>query len=175
MGITEEAVGWVGREPGVALAVAAGLQGFALLLVFWSFARHNRLARRVRQILRGVNGANLEQALRERAEQIERLAADADSALRQARENADALSRALDKVGVVRYDAFADVGGAQSFSLALLDAHDCGVVLSGIHSRADVRVYAKPVECGESPVALTNEERRAIREARPSRGDGARA
>ena len=76
----------------------------------------------------------------------------------------------LQKTGLIRYDAFDGVGGQQSFSLALLDADDNGLVLSGLFSRHDMRVYAKPVEGGASPQALTAEERQAIAASRTADG-----
>jgi hypothetical protein len=77
-------------------------------------------------------------------------------------DNAEAIRLCLQRVGLVRYDAFADVGGEQSFSLALLDGSSNGLVVSGLYSRNDMRVYAKPVVAGRSPMSLTEEEMRAI-------------
>jgi hypothetical protein len=78
----------------------------------------------------------------------------------------------------VRYDAFPDVGGEQSFSVALLDAAGSGMVLTGLYSRNDMRVYAKPVVGGSSPHSLTEEERKAIAGAcagGPATQEGTRA
>ncbi|HEX9075532.1 MAG TPA: DUF4446 family protein, partial [Anaerolineae bacterium] len=60
---------------------------------------------------------------------------------------------------------FPDKGGDQSFTVAILDDHADGVVLSGLHSRADSRVYAKPVVRGQSNYTLTGEEKDAIARA----------
>jgi Protein of unknown function (DUF4446) len=69
------------------------------------------------------------------------------------------------RVGMVRYDAFEDVGGRLSFSCALLDEHGAGVVLTSINGRQDTRVYAKPVAGGTSTYNLSLEEEEAIRQA----------
>jgi hypothetical protein len=69
------------------------------------------------------------------------------------------------RVGVLRYDAFEDVGGRLSFSCALLDEHGTGVVLTSINGRQETRVYAKPVTAGESTYNLSREEEEAIRQA----------
>jgi hypothetical protein len=69
------------------------------------------------------------------------------------------------RVGVLRYDAFEDVGGRLSFSCALLDDHGTGVVLTSINGRQETRVYAKPVTGGESTYNLSREEEEAIRQA----------
>jgi hypothetical protein len=68
-------------------------------------------------------------------------------------------------VGVVRFDAFEDMGGRLSFSAALLDGHGDGVVITSINGRQDTRCYAKRIQNGTSIHNLSDEERQAIREA----------
>jgi len=68
-------------------------------------------------------------------------------------------------VGLIRYDAFEDVGGRLSFSCAMLDDHGDGVVVTSINGRQDTRVYAKPVARGQSAYNLSTEEEEAIRQA----------
>lgn len=75
------------------------------------------------------------------------------------------LRGAVSKVGIVRYDAFADMGGALSFSAALLDEHGHGVVISAINGRSETRCYAKPVVAGDSEHNLSQEEVAAVDEA----------
>jgi hypothetical protein len=72
---------------------------------------------------------------------------------------------AVQRVGLVRYDAFEDVGGRLSFSCAMLNDEGDGVVVTSINGRQDTRVYAKPVHKGESLHNLSEEEATAIREA----------
>jgi hypothetical protein len=69
------------------------------------------------------------------------------------------------RIGVLRYDAFEDVGGRLSFSCALLDEQGTGVVLTSINGRQETRVYAKPVMVGQSTYNLSREEEEAIRQA----------
>ncbi|MEX0952781.1 MAG: DUF4446 family protein [Nitriliruptoraceae bacterium] len=72
------------------------------------------------------------------------------------------LESAFSRVGLVRYDAFDDVGGAQSFSLALLDRGSNGVVITSINGRSETRSYGKQIVGGESEHTLSVEERSAI-------------
>ena len=72
---------------------------------------------------------------------------------------------AVRNVGLVRYDAFEDVGGRLSVSCALLDDLGTGVVMTSINGRHDTRVYAKPVSEGQSAYSLSIEEEEAIRQA----------
>jgi hypothetical protein len=78
-------------------------------------------------------------------------------------ENADALRH----LSVVRYDAFGDVGGHLSWSLALLDDAGHGVVLTSIHGRSEARTYAKSVAGWTCEQQLSPEEEEAIEHARP--------
>jgi len=69
------------------------------------------------------------------------------------------------KVGVVRYNPFKDVGGDQSFSVALLDGQNSGFVITSLYMRERTRVFAKPVMQGRSEYSLSEEEKRAINKA----------
>ena len=69
----------------------------------------------------------------------------------------------LQHIGLVRFNPFDDTGSDQSFAIALLDGQRDGIVISSLHGRANTRVFAKPVEGGASPHALSAEEEQAIR------------
>jgi hypothetical protein len=86
---------------------------------------------------------------------IEHLAAKVDRL-------ADDAQGSLQHVNLVRYDAFKELGGHLSFSLALLDARRDGVVLSALNGRDGARVYAKPIAGGRSTFTLSEEEQRAL-------------
>lgn len=76
-----------------------------------------------------------------------------------------ALALTVKRVGLVRFDAFNDVGGKLSFSMALLNDHGDGIVLSTIYGRQESRSYAKLVKKGVSEYTLSAEEYKAISEA----------
>jgi hypothetical protein len=69
----------------------------------------------------------------------------------------------LQHIGLVRFNPFEDTGSDQSFAIALLDGQRDGIVISSLHGRANTRVFAKPVQNGTSPHALSTEEEQAIR------------
>lgn len=75
-------------------------------------------------------------------------------------------ARALQHVGVVRFNPYHDTGGDYSFAVALIDGGGRGVVLSGLYHRDRCRVYAKPVQSWDSAYTLTDEEREALEQAR---------
>ncbi|MDP9821226.1 DUF4446 family protein [Nocardioides massiliensis] len=77
------------------------------------------------------------------------------------------VSDALRHLSVVRYDAFGDMGGHLSWSVALLDDAGSGIVLTSIHGRSEARTYAKNVANWTSDAVLSPEEQEAISAARP--------
>jgi hypothetical protein len=83
----------------------------------------------------------------------------------ESKRQAAGLRGAMQHIGMVRYDAFEDVGGRLSFSCALLDGRGDGVVITSINGRQDTRVYAKPVTGGQSSHNLSEEEVAAIQQA----------
>ena len=78
----------------------------------------------------------------------------------------DKIARAgLQKVGLLRFNAFNDVGGDQSFALALLDYQNNGAVILSLFGREGIRVYAKAIKNGKSEYNLAEEEEKAIEQA----------
>jgi hypothetical protein len=102
---------------------------------------------------------NLAARLSETDARTERLVA-------QAKQVDDALAHVVQGVGLVRFRAFQDTGGDQSFALALADGEGNGVVISTLYGRGKTRVYAKPVQGWLSPKPLGEEEEQALVEAR---------
>ena len=124
----------------VALAAAA-VAGLCLLLLLVVLARLRVLSRRVRR-LAGARGGGV------------------------GAEPTGVDPQALRHVGVVRYDAFGDMGGRLSFSAALFDDNGNGLVISSINGRSETRTYAKQLVDLRSDHTLSPEEQDAIREAR---------
>ena len=71
----------------------------------------------------------------------------------------------IQKLGLVRYNPFSNAGGDQSFSIALLDNNNSGIVITSLYAQDSNRVYAKPVENGKSDYSLSQEEEKAISKA----------
>ncbi|MFE1169961.1 DUF4446 family protein [Nocardiopsis sp. NPDC058789] len=81
--------------------------------------------------------------------------------------------RAVRDVAVLHYDALEEMSGARSFSLAMLNSHGDGVVVTSINGRTETRTYAKAITRGEADHLLSPEEYRVIRSARLGNGIGA--
>lgn len=77
----------------------------------------------------------------------------------------------IQKIGIVRYNPFNEIGGNQSFSIAILDGEDNGVVITSLFSREGNRVYGKPIKNGKSDYLLSEEEKEAIKKAKYERNN----
>ncbi|MFQ3549167.1 MAG: DUF4446 family protein [Armatimonadota bacterium] len=78
------------------------------------------------------------------------------------------IDNCIQHIGLVRFNAFDDVGGEQSFALALLDENQNGIIVSNIYGRQDTRIYAKNVKAGKCERALSDEETKAVNMAMKS-------
>jgi hypothetical protein len=140
--------------------IALGMGVFALVLSAMSQGRRRNEPRgpiQMDDVLRGV--------LEGQSGRIQRLEAAVRSLSTTDRRLDGLIEGAVRHVGLVRYDAFEDVGGRLSFSCAMLDDHGNGVVMTSINGRQDTRVYAKPIVEGRSRYNLSIEEEEAIRKA----------
>jgi len=75
----------------------------------------------------------------------------------------------IQKIGMIRYNPFTNTGGNQSFSIALLDGNNNGLIITSLYGREENRLYGKPIRNGQSEYLLSKEEREAIEQAIKSR------
>ncbi|MDR5682542.1 MAG: DUF4446 family protein [Armatimonadota bacterium] len=123
------------------------------------------LARRTGRLQRALQAAGAQPAAEHLATHqaaLEALRTDVERMRTAVQDLAGQLAGSVQRVGVVRFDAFEDIGGRISFSLALLDARGNGVVLSVLNGRETARAYAKAVRNGTSSHPLSEEEKQAI-------------
>ncbi len=128
-------------------------------------ARTRRLEKRYRALLGSTEGRNAEVLLLDYIARTNSLSVQLEQTQSELTDLRNVSRQHVQKVGILRYNAFDDIGGEQSFSLALLDANATGVVISGLCGREETRVYAKPVKAGRSTHNLSDEEITAIARA----------
>lgn len=147
------------------LGVSLVLHLLWMVVLLVLLVRTRSLSRRLHRLTAGATGASLERVLMDHLARVE----EVDTHQRQIEQRVSALETrvplCIQHVGLVRYDAFEDVGGKQSFSLAMLDAHQNGMILTSVYSRSDVRVYAKAIRQGQPSHPLSEEELQALRNA----------
>ena len=137
------------------------LIGFVVMVT--KFSKLNKKYKNFMQKL--GNGKNLEEDLETymyRVNKVEQQNAQIQNEMKNMNNN---ITKCIQKVGIVRYNAFEDTGSNLSFALALLDNNNNGIVLNGIYSREMSNIYAKPVENGKSTYTFSEEEIKALQKA----------
>ncbi|WP_228386689.1 DUF4446 family protein [Ornithinicoccus halotolerans] len=153
---------------GLALLVAV----LAVLLALALHRRQHRLSERLRTVFAEAEGEELTTVLARQARRVEATEARVEGLEGRIEGLRGDLRQVLQHVAVVRYDAFGDMGGRMSFSVALVDDHGDGMVLSSIHARGESRTYAKGVVGGRSDQTLSPEEQQALAAARGEDASG---
>ncbi|MGN7470079.1 DUF4446 family protein [Brevibacillus sp. SAFN-007a] len=139
-----------------------------LFVVILQSVRISRLRKSINRLMTGTGGANLEEGLHrllDQVDEVKKLQNDQQFTLNRLSQR---IAAQCGKVAVIRYNAFGDVGSDLSFSLAMLDDAQNGVVITSIFGREESRVYAKPIEAGTSTYHLSEEEQAAIKKAMTS-------
>ncbi|MDQ3646573.1 MAG: DUF4446 family protein [Actinomycetota bacterium] len=147
------------------LAIAGGVALLSLLFAVAVSMRVKKL-RREYAILRGEHGEqDVVAAVSDSLRRVEALDKRIDGIVTDHQYQAATARFAFQRFGLVRYDAFEEMGGRLSFSAALLDDHGDGIVISSINGRTETRTYAKSIKGMSSEHNLSDEERQAIAEA----------
>jgi hypothetical protein len=160
----------VSSDTAAAIAMAAAALAVIALLICAVLARRLRRLRAAQQTIGGEGG---ERTLVEHATDLERrlgtLGQEVSSSVTSLQGTDADLDRrlqgAITQLGVVRYDAMGEMTGRQSSSVALLDSHGTGVILSSILHREQARLYVKPIDGGQSEFDLSPEEQEALEAA----------
>jgi hypothetical protein len=151
---------------GIVAIVAGALAIVALIICAWLSLRLRRLRRDQMTVLGErredlvAHAASLQRQFEALADYVQRAAEEIDGRVQSAERRLDG---AVAYRGLVRYDAYGEMSGRQSASIALLDARRSGIVLSSIHHRDSARLYAKQVHEGHSELELSPEEDEAMR------------
>lgn len=135
-----------------------------VLLIWLLFLRKGQraMAHRFQEQIEAIEGRDWEKVVAGYLEEIRITTERAKELAHRSEEVGRRLERTIQRVGVVRFNAFPDVGGDQSFAIALLDNHGDGVVISSLQGRTENRVYAKPLKRWDSTYTLSDEEKQAI-------------
>jgi len=142
-----------------------------LALAGWLVVLHRRVTRLRRTysaLLTGTDGRDLGELLSMYVEQMSLAASKADQLSKSSDRMERRIKNSIQRLGLVRFNAFAGIGGEQSFAAALLDEKGDGIVISSLQGRGENRLYAKPVMNWDSSYTLSVEEKEALTQARES-------
>ena len=125
----------------------------------------SRLNKKYKIFMKGKDGQSLEKLFKRKFDMIEKLASNGEINSENIQKIEKFYNSSLHKYGIVKYDAFEDMGGKLSFVLALLDKDNTGFLLNAIHSRENCFLYIKEIVNGESYIMLSEEEIEALKRA----------
>ena len=138
----------------------------SLILVIFALFRIRKTRKNIETLFSGKKAVDLESILLAHTKEIQAIDKEIQELFEISNKIHALAQRSIHKVGIIRFNPFKDIGGDQSFALALLDGKDSGIVISSIHTREGTRIYSKPVVKGESEkYTLTEEEKQAIKMA----------
>lgn len=155
----------LGFDPGILMIVMMAIMVFVLIYMVRVSMKLTRFLKRYRIFMRGKDAVSLEKAFAQKFLEVDHLTEVTKNHANEIAKMKEILSRTTNKIGIVKYDAFPDVGGKLSFALAMLDESNTGFVLNAIHNREGCYTYVKEIVKGESYIVLGQEEKEALRQA----------
>ena len=156
-----------GIDLGYVVMGMAGVIFIMFIMLVITMAKNSSLRKKYNIFMAGENGKNLEKAILDKFAAIDTLENNVEDIYRKIQGINGQLTTAYQKIGIVKYDAFKEIGGKLSFVLVLLTEDDNGFILNSMHSTKDgCYTYAKEVVGGEAFVILYEEEQQALEEAK---------
>ena len=149
--------------------IILGLAGFCIILfilVIVNMVQTSKMKKKYKKFMSGKNAKSLEEILVKRLNQIDSLVDANATNEKNIKKVVNNMKFTFQKVGLVKYDAFNEMGGKLSFSLALLNASNDGFVLNAVHSREGCYTYIKEIIDGNSIIVLAEEEQEALNMAK---------
>lgn len=158
-------LGSLGIDPFYLFIILFILQIVLIVLLVILSDRYKRLQKSYATFMKGKNGKNLEKSIFKKFAELEDIADLVKSNEEKIQDIYKKMESHYQKVGIVKYDAFHEMGGNLSFALTMLDENDNGWIFNAMHSREGCYTYIKEVVKGESYIELSEEERQCLEKA----------
>lgn len=158
-------IGIGGVDPGILFIILLLLFFTVLIMLISLLVKYSRLQEAYNSFMQGKKAKSLEQQIENLFNDIEFLRNSTEKNRKDIVRLIDNLRDTYQRVGVVKYDAFKEMGGKLSFSVALLNDRRNGFILNSVHSSEGCYVYVKEINRGESAISLGEEEQKALSQA----------
>lgn len=152
----------LGIDPFYVFIVLFILQIILIILLVLLNDKYKRLQKTYSVFMRGKNGKSIEKNILKKFEELEEISDLVKTNEKEIEEIRKKMERHYQKSGIVKYDAFHEMGGNLSFALAMLDENDNGWIFNAMHSREGCYTYIKEIVRGESYIELSEEERQCL-------------
>ncbi|WP_027626060.1 DUF4446 family protein [Clostridium lundense] len=148
--------------------IIAALVAMVIILFFMVIIQLkaiNKLENRYRKLMRGTDNKSIEELVTMHLDKIDKASEQTEYMMELYKSLNNRVDTCVQRVSIVRYRAFEDVGSDLSYSIALLDNKNNGVILTGIYGRNESTTYAKPIDKGLSRYELSDEEKYVLEDA----------
>lgn len=149
-------------DPGVLIIILFALTIILLVLLIFLLIRYNQLNISYQMFMKGKKAESLEEEIGALFNDISTLKSSTEKNRKDIKKIIENLSECYQRVGIVKYDAFKEMGGKLSFSIALLNDSATGFIINSIHSSEGCYVYTKEIVNGECAISLGDEEKKAL-------------
>ena len=149
-------------DPGVAIIIMFVLFIVLLVLLIFLLIRYNQLNVSYQMFMKGRKAESLEEEIGALFDDISNLKTSTEKNKKDIKKMIENLRETYQRVGIVKYDAFKEMGGKLSFSVALLNDNETGFIINSIHSSEGCYVYTKEIVNGECAISLGDEEKKAL-------------
>ena len=155
----------MGIDPGILILLLFVLVIVLFFLVINANMKYGRLKSSYSSFMKGKDGKNLEESILERFEELDEIAQIALKNRQDIKKINEEMLSNFQKVGILRYNAFDEMGGKLSFALTLLDGENNGYIINSMHSREGCYNYIKEIVKGASYIELSEEEAESLHRA----------
>ena len=155
----------LGIDPGIIFIVMLLLILVLFVLYFNVVMNYNRLKNSYNSFMKGKDGKTLEESMKDKFSEVDTVLKVVKQNRQDIKEMSRILKRNFHKYGIVKYDAFNEMGGKLSFAIAMLDGNNSGWIINAMHSREGCYTYIKEIIKGESYIELAEEEAEALDKA----------
>lgn len=158
-------LGKIGIDPAIILVAMLVLIVVLFFMVIRANMKYSRLRASYASFMKGKDGKTLEESIFERFDDLDELAKMTLKNRQEIKTLQNDIMNHLQKVGILRYDAFNEMGGNLSFALTVLDGNNNGYIINSMHSREGCYNYIKEIVKGESYIELSEEESESLERA----------
>ena len=158
-------LGNIGLDPVYLIILLILIQVLLFVMLISVNMKYNRLKTSYSSFMKGKDGKNLEESMLTRFSELDEIAEIAKKNQLDIQDIYKKMKLHYQKIGIVKYDAFHEMGGNLSFALTMLDENDNGWILNAMHSREGCYTYIKEVVKGQSYIELAEEESESLERA----------
>ena len=160
-----KAMGIENIDPAYIIIALLVLIFISVIISIVNICKYDKLNKKYNKFMMGKDAESLEELIYKRFEQLDKLLDENENKTNQINKIFDNLKDTYQKFGIVKYDAFHEMGGKLSFALVMLNMENTGFVINAMHSREGCYTYIKEIIKGESYIPLGEEETVALKKA----------